>query len=211
MKALKNAFVAAMGMVLVGALGVGPASAAPVTIAGITVDSQNFANALLSSATTGSFSTEGGALAASVTDTSADTWAFSNADSAYLQLGFAPNAVVNGPGNDLVVWEIGTPDNFGISLTVGGLSHTIVSASSGFSCCGGTFGINIAFLDLSDLGVAAGAGVTSLVFNMGFPFANTSSSPTLGAAAGLNRVPEPGSLLLLLGALSALALHRRRA
>ena len=209
---MKNTLVSVASLILVSALGIGQANAAPVIIAGINVDSQNFVDALLGESTTGAWSTEGGPLATSVTDLTANTWAFSNADSAYLHLGFTDNVLVNGPGDDLVIWEVGTPDNFGMSLTVGGASVTVVSVASGLNECGG-FGCNIAYLNLDDLGVAAGAAVTSLVFNMGFPFANTSASPTLGAAAALNSrsVPEPGSVLLLLGALSALALRRRRA
>jgi hypothetical protein len=209
---MKNALVSVASLILVSALGIGQANAAPVIIAGINVDSQNFVDVLLGESTTGVWSTEGGPLATSVTDLSGGTWAFSNASSAYLHLGFTDNVLVNGPGDDLVVWEVGTPDNFGMSLTVGGVVHTIVSVASGLADCG-AFDCNIAYLNLDDLGVAAGAAVTSLVFNMGFPFANTSTSPTLGAAAALNSrsVPEPGSVLLLLGALSVLALRRRQA
>ena len=196
----------------IGALGSGAAGAAPVTIGGITVDSQNFVDELLSSFTTGSWSTQGGTLDAVTTDLSVDTWAFSNASQAYLQLGFTDNVMVNGAGNDLVVWEIGTPDNFGISLTVGGTTQTIVSAATGFSNAQG-FGINVAYFDLDAFGIAPGGSVSSFVANMGFPFVNTSASPTFGAAAALNSapVPEPESLLLLLlAALSALVVSRKR-
>jgi hypothetical protein len=207
---MKRALVAVLGLGLLSALGVGPANADPVTIAGITVDSLNFANALLSNSPA-VFSTEGGPLATSVTDLSANTWAFSNTNPpTYLQLGFTN--LVNGPGNDLVVWEIGTPDNFGMSLTIGGPTHTIVSASTGFTNAQ-SFGINTAFLNLDDLGVASGAAVTSLVFNMGLPFANTASSPTLGAAAALAPVPEPTTLALVgtaLAVVGTVAVVRRR-
>lgn len=203
------------GLALVGTLGAGRANAALISIGGINVDSENFVDALLSDFTTDIWVTAGDApLATSVTDQSADTWAFSNATQAYLQLGFTDNVMFNGPGDDLVIWEIGTPDNFGISLTVGGVTHTIPSAATPFNNAQG-FRINVAFLDLDDLGLAPGAEVTSFVANMGFPFAETSNSPTFGAAAALNSrppqpAPEPGSMLLLLGGLSALVVRRRR-
>ena len=147
-----------------------------------------------------------------VTDTSADTWAFSNASRAHLELGFTDNVAINGAGNDLVLWEIGTPDDFGMSLTVGGFTHRIMSVSSGFTNAQG-FGINIAFLDLDDLGVAPGAAISSIVVKMGFPFVNTSVSPTLGAVAALHsgRAPEPTSLLLLAVGLAAIGVRRKRA
>ena len=128
-----------------------PAQAAPITIAGVTYDSVNFADTLVSSS--GTFTTAGGALASVVTDVSVDTYAFSLETGSYLQLSFTNNTPINGIGNDLVLFEIGTPDNFGLSLTVGGPIVSLASVSSGFSQSGG-FGINVASIDLALLGVA---------------------------------------------------------
>lgn len=190
-------------------------AAAPIVIAGTTYDTVNFADTLISSSSTGgTFSLGGGAatLAAAVTGFDVDTWAFCNCDSAYVQLGFTDNVVTNGPGADLALFEIGTPDNFGISLTVGGVTQTVVSVSTGFTQAQG-FGINLATVDLSSFGIAPGASVNSIVVNMGFPFANTSSSPTLAAVTALNATPEPSTMVLLGGGLVAmvsLSRNRRR-
>jgi hypothetical protein len=196
--ALRSYFVG--GSLLVALLLAGSvATASPIVIAGTTYDTVNFADTLISSSSTGgSFSLGGGAptLAAAVTGSDVNTWAFCNCDSAYVQLGFVDNVVTNGPGADLALFEIGTPDNFGISLTIGGAMQTVVSVSTGFTQAQG-FGINLATFDLSLLGVPSGASVNSIVVHMGVPFANTSVSPTLAAVTAINAVPEPSTIVLL--------------
>lgn len=183
------------------------AFAAPVTIAGTTYDSANFATTLLASS--GAYSTSGGSLSSVLTDTSEGSWAFTLDRVGYVQLGF--NGIVNGPGADVVFFEIGTPDNFGIALTIGGSEVLITSSSTGYST--GPYGINIASLDLSALGVASGATVTSLVVNMGSVYGASATAPTLGAAVGLDggAVPEPATWSMMgLGLAAAGLLARKR-
>lgn len=148
-----------------------------------------------------------------MTDLSVDTWAFCGGCSAgYLELEFA-NPLVNGAGDDLVLFEIGTVDNFGISLTSGGSPQTVSTASTGFTQ-GQGFGINRGSFDLDLLGVAPGASVSSIFIHLGTPYAVTAGSPTLGAAVGLynmpSEVPEPSTLGLISAGLCGLALWRRR-
>jgi hypothetical protein len=188
--------------------------AAPISIAGVDYESANFATTLASSsATGGSYSFQGANLNVAVTDLSVDTWAFCNGCSAgYLQLEFA-NPLVNGAGDDLVLFEIGTVDSFGVSLTSGGSPLTISTASTGFTQ-GGGYGINLGSFNLDLLGIAPGASVSSIFIHLGSSYAVTSSGPTLGAAVGLynmpSEVPEPSTLGLISAGLCGLALWRRR-
>lgn len=182
-------------------LAAAPVTAAPIIIAGAAYETGNFADTLIGSqAVGGSFTTSGPSLADAVTGWDVTEWAFCNCTSAYVELGFTDNVVTNGAGADLALFEIGTPDDFGLSLTIGGVTQTVASVATGFSA--GGFGINLATIDLSLFGLAPGASVNSIVVHMGFPYGNTASSPTLGAVAALHDsvpVPEP-SLLALLGA-----------
>ena len=187
------------------------AESAPIVVAGGNYDTADFADTLISSgATGGSFTVNAGTLASAVTGFDLNDWAFCNCTTAYVELGFTDNVAVNGAGADLALFEVGTPDNFGVSLTIAGVTQTIVAADTGFSS--GGFGINLASIDLSLFGIAPGGTVSSIVVRLGFPFANTSNSPTLAAVAALNSraVPEPGLLLLLGTGVAALARRRLR-
>jgi hypothetical protein len=194
-------------------LAAAPVAAAPINIAGSTYDTVNFADTLVSSqAVGGSFATNAATVADAVTGWDVTQWAYCNCTSAFVELGFTDNVVTNGAGADLAVFEIGTPDNFGLSLTVGGVTQTVASVATGFSA--GGYNINIATIDLSLFGLASGASINSIVVNMGFPYAGTSNSPTLGAVVALHDasapVPEPTLLALLGAGLAGGALRVRR-
>jgi len=209
----KQTLLAALTLALTLAVA-SQASAAPIVIAGVGYDTVDFSDTLISSGSTGGvFTVSGASLAAAVTGWDVDDWAFCNCTTAYVELGFTDNVVVNGPGNDLRLFEIGTPDDFGISLTIAGATQTVNSAATGFNQ-GGGFGINVANVDLSAFGIAAGDSISSIVVRLGFPFAGTSLSPTLGAVVALNSaptaVPEPGTISLLGFGLAAVARRLRK-
>lgn len=174
----------------------GTASAVTI-VAGVAFDDDAFADTLIGSS--GSYTTSGGSLASVLTDINASTWAFatSTTGSEYAELGFTDNFVVNGPGDDLAVFEIGTADAVPVSLTIGGFTSTVTPVPTGFSTPDG-FGILLATYDLSTFGVALGGTVSSVVISYVDQPGNNPSH-TIGLVGALNSdpVPEPSTVMLL--------------
>lgn len=125
-------------------------ASAAVSVGGFSFDNNAFVDVLNSSS--GSFSTSGGTLASTVTDVDASTFAFSFSQGAFLDLGFTDNVAVNGAGNDIVLFELGVPDRW--LVTINGISNQCQSAGTGFSA--GGFQLTACGLDLSAFGIASG-------------------------------------------------------
>jgi hypothetical protein len=173
---------------------------ASVTVAGVTFEDNAFADTLISSS--GSYTTAGGSLADVLTDQSVETWAYSFDRGAYAQLGFTDNYLVNGPGMDLAVFEIGAPpDAVPISLTIGGTVVTKMPVYTGYSTTEtGPYNINVAMFDLgADFGLVDNAMLSSMVLVMEDVPGNNAAQ-TIGLVGALNSanvtVPAPGAMLL---------------
>lgn len=100
-------------------------------------------------------------------------WMFGRA---VVRLDFLDNRIVNGPGPDLVVFEIGGAENFALSVFFDSIcewsqERTYSVAPTGIQAgCGPTSGINTRAIDLSDFGILPGAGVQRLrIDNLGAP------------------------------------------
>ena len=180
-------------------------AAADVTVGGFTFEDNAFADTLIASS--GSFTFVGPSLASALTDSSASTYAFSNDTGAFVTLGFTDNLLVNGAGADLVLFELGIPDPF--RVTINGISATYATTNTGFTAAG--FNLNAAAIDLTLFGILSGASVTQVMLE--FPNNGTRASTALvGALNSANAVPEPSTWAMLIGGVGLMGgVMRRRA
>jgi hypothetical protein len=204
---MKASFFGAMVVCLMGAA-VSAASAAPINVGGYSFASS--ADSLISSQ--GSFTFTGSSLASSLTDLDPGTYAYSEDAGAAVTLGFS-SGIANLGGADLVLFELGTPDTF--KVTINGVTLDYVSASTGFSA--GGFDLNASAIDLSSFGLASGASISSVLIGLDTPNTDNGTVPSLSFAGVLNAanttaVPEPISLSVFgAGFLGATMLRRHKA
>lgn len=150
-----------------------------------------------------------------------DTFAASVTGGAFIELGFVDNKIVNLPGVDVGIFELGSltePQFF--SLSLGGPTAVANTTDTGFDTINGQ-NINFGAFDLSDLGVPVGGTVSNLfVFTfcdavaagIGFCTEGDQVVSAVAVVAALNSisVPEPASLILFAAGVLALVLTRRR-
>jgi len=196
------------------------ASATTLEIGGLTLQSQGFADTLISSS--GSFSTNAASLAAALTDHDLATWAQSTAagdsGTATVLLGFSDNRLRNGPGDDLVLFEVGheayeySQEGFdSLWVTVNGVSRLYFTTET--STHVDDHNVNMTRIDLSHFGLAEGVLLDRVQIGLGQD--TRGSLPQLQLVAAMHSVaapvPEPASLVLMAsGALLLAGLRRRR-
>jgi hypothetical protein len=181
----------------------GGASAATI-VAGTTFDDDAFADVLISSSGSIVAIPSTSTLEEVLTDSDLTTYSFFLEASAYVQMGFTDNVVVNDAGSDIALYELGTtPDSFQVSLTVGGVTRIVDGNYTGFDVTpsGATSPspVNVAMVELSDFGLELGAVVDEIVIG-----AVTDGYPTLAVIGALNsaapppttHTPEPGPVAL---------------
>lgn len=186
------------------------------SIGGINFQDNAFADSLISSA--GTFSVSNGSLTQVLKDKDAATYAFSHESGAFVELGFADNNLVNGFGPDLAIFELGTPDSFALSLTVGGATISYPSVATGFLAdafypnLGVTIPtpLNVSLVDLSDFGIADGTSLDRIVIGLsigGVVVGRQQTHPTLSLVGALNsaKVPDSGSTFAM-GTIAVLGL-----
>jgi len=153
----------------------------------------------------GDIITTGGTLAGVTTDQSVDTYAqlpsTATAGSITLTLGFASNTLVNGALNDLVLFDIGSPDAF--TVTINNQTMTALTADTGLKTSANAQ-LNAAVIDLSSFGVADGAAVSSIDIGL------TRGGASFALAGTISSVPVPAAVWLFGSGLLGLAGVARR-
>jgi hypothetical protein len=217
---LRTTWQRVAGAVLALATSLG-AGATTLEIGGLSLNSQGFADQLISSS--GSFSTNAASLAQALTDHSLSTWVRATAagDSAAstLVLGFSDNRLVNGAGDDLVLFEVGheayeySQEGFdSLWVTVNGVTRLYFTTET--STHVDDHNVNMTRIDLSHFGLAEGVQLDRVQLGLGYD--TRGSLPQLQLVAAMHSVaapvPEPASLLLMAaGGLLLVGVQRRRA
>ena len=195
-------------LVLAALLAHATQAGATTPVGGINFDDNAFPESVLSFVFKGAY--QGGAtgMGQAVLGANTDTFAdfAGGMQGEFVQVGFIDNLVQNGPGDDLAIFEIFVEagEYFGISLAGGTQILTTLSDTGTTNSAG--HAITVAFVDLDDLGVAAGATISSIVLH-------SPKSVELASFGALNSVtvPEPAlAALLLAGSLGLGAGARRR-
>lgn len=183
-------------------------SQAVTSVGGIDFDDNAFADALYYSA--GDYTTSGGSLASVLTDKDAGTYAFSFTPGANVLLGFTDNGVYNLDGADLAIFELGVPDSVKVNIGFTTMSYTTVA--TGYTA--GGFSLNVALIDFSDFGVAAGSNLTAQAIGLDIVAPEgTVPSLSLVGALHVSAIPEAETYAMMLVGLAGLGLRlnaRRR-
>lgn len=186
-----------------------PASAA-VSVGGYTFDDNAFADSV--TASSGNYWVMNApALASAVTGSDTNSFVRNlGGAGAYIDLAFTDNVIVNGAGADLVLFELGAPDLF--TITLNGVTKSAQSVVTGFSSAG--YSLNAAAVDLDLFGVASGGTADSLRLTFtGQPGSNAAVAAVGALNSRTSAVPEAATWAMFLGGfgLMGMTMRRRRA
>jgi hypothetical protein len=198
------------------------AHAAPIMIGNLTFDESQFVDEILSISGTGTpitfevpgdgtFPLNGITPEVALTDTDINTGLFCNPAPCDIELLFTDNIMVNGLGDDLLLFEQGGVEGF--SLTINGImlafpdsaattDPTVVDADGAL--------LNMFRADLSDFGVALNGTIDSLILNLTPTAFFGTSDPMALVALNSESVPEPSIIALFAVGLFGLGFARRR-
>jgi hypothetical protein len=185
-------------------------------IGGMTFTDDSIADKLFSS--TGVYTVSGASLQAALTDKELSTWATSMTPGAKVLLGFSNRNIVNGPGDDLALFEVGheayeySQEGFdSFNVTINGITRTYFTTET--TTIVDDHNVNMTTLDLSFFGLASGATVNHVEIGMDFDTRGSRPQLQLMAAihsAPLAAVPEPGTYAMMLCGLGLLVTAGRR-
>jgi len=204
-------------------IGVSSPASATTVLHGFSFDDNAFADEVRSDLTGFII---GGASTAEEALTGSDTsnYAFSPEDGTFITLGFLDNLVVNGPGSDIVVFELNVTDTEPIVLTVNGIRSAPTAQTDTGDLFPPNGRIEYTSWDLSDFDVPPGGTVDEVTINsictdVFVPIygctegADVASAllavGALNSAPAVTPIPLPPGMPLLLGAVCGLVAGRR--
>jgi hypothetical protein len=146
---------------------------------------------------------------------------FPNPGQATMVLAFTDNSLVNGPGDDLALFEYGNADDsVDVAVTVGGTAITYQALDTGYDVAisggGGTYNLNVALINLDDFGIVSGGALDKIeitplnldaIFSLNVAGAINSGPPVTDDGG----IPEPATLGLLALGVVGLAIRERLA
>jgi hypothetical protein len=189
----------------------GLVQSAPVAIGNLSFDDTAFADAInsISGAGTvltfevpgdGTFPINGITPEVALTDLDVNTGLFCNPAPCDVDLGFTNNVIVNGPGDDLLVFEQGGLES--LNLTINGVQQNLPTADATTNAtvtdADGTL-LNLYYVDLTLFGLALGQTTNSVILNLiQAPFFGTSDPMAVVAVNSrvVPAVPVPAAVWL---------------
>ncbi|MGH9666043.1 MAG: hypothetical protein ACRD9L_16580 [Bryobacteraceae bacterium] len=189
------------------ALNVCTATAATITLGGFTFDTTAFptsANFLSGGPPSLSFPTTGNINSDLLKATDSDLTSYIFGTPVDFTVTFGNAALQNRASADLVIFELGVPDD--VSVKLGATTKTYLTVNTGFTAAG--FNVNAIAIDLSDFGIASNALVSMIEVDNASPATGSASIDAIGGLS--TAVPEPAMFVCLAGALVLLGLARRR-
>ena len=126
-----------------------------------------------------------------------------NSPSSFLKIEFSNTSVVNGPGNDIAIYEAGSPETFGV--VINGISRWVTTDTELHP-----WWVGIGYVNLDDFGITQGGVVNSITLTGSIDPSEGTCHPDL-IAVGSFYVPEPATLLLLgLGGMTLIRRQKRK-
>lgn len=132
-----------------------------------------------------------------------------------VEIEFTDNYIFNGNGNDLAIWERGTPESIDVSVYDPSQNQWTSSVRLNFDFAGNAVGsvdtantVNVALLNFDAWNLSTNTQIDKIRLSTEHWTGSTWICSDIAAIGGINSAPEPCSLLLI--GLGGLFLRRRK-